>query len=188
VIRVEGPDTATLIKRTRHHMTPDMLALADENKRKLGAENVEFRRGEMESMPVDDTSVDVIISNCVINLSPDKDAVFRESARVLRPTGRLHVSDVVLSRELTDAERDDLALWAGCAAGALLEDDYVGRLHAAGFEEVRVESRSGIGSKPWYSATISAYKRAASAPAARPALEQLEIVPKTSKSSGCDCC
>ena len=169
-------------------MTPDMLALAEENRRKLGADNVEFRRGEMESMPVDDAAVDVIISNCVINLSPDKDAVFRESARVLRPGGRLHVSDVVLSRDLTEAERDDLALWAGCAAGALLEDDYVHRLHTAGFEAVRVESRSGIGSKPWYSATISAYKRAADAPPAKPAAESFELVATDSSARGCDCC
>jgi SAM-dependent methyltransferase len=142
-------------------MTPDMLKLANANKKKLGAENVEFRRGEMEAMPVDDATVDAIISNCVINLSPDKDAVFRESFRVLRPGGRFHVSDVVLARELSEAERDDLALWAGCAAGALLEPDYLGRLVLAGFTDIRVDSRSKIGEKPWYSATISAFKPAA---------------------------
>jgi SAM-dependent methyltransferase len=168
-------------------MTPDMLALANENRSKLGAENVEFRRGEMEAMPVDDASVDVIISNCVINLSPDKDAVFRESARVLRSTGRLHVSDVVLSRELTDAERDDLALWAGCASGALLEADYVARLRTAGFAEVRVDSRSASGEKAWYSATISAYKDAATAPAAKATAEAIPLV-ATGSSSGCGCC
>jgi len=168
-------------------MTPDMLALANENKRKLGVENVEFRKGEMESMPVDDASVDVIISNCVINLSPDKDAVFRESARVLRPTGRLHVSDVVLTRELTQAERDDLALWAGCASGALVESDYLARLKAAGFADARVDSRSPIGEKPWYSATISAYKDAASAPPAKPAVETIPLA-VTTGSSGCACC
>jgi SAM-dependent methyltransferase len=142
-------------------MTDEMLALANQNREKLGVTNVEFRKGEMEQMPIDDATVDVIISNCVINLSPDKDAVFRESARVLRPTGRFHVSDVVLSRELTQAEKDDLSLWAGCASGALLESDYVARLHAAGFAEARVDSRSKIGEKPWYSATISAFKTAA---------------------------
>jgi arsenite methyltransferase len=149
-------------------MTDDMLALANANRDKLGLVNVEFRKGEMEAMPLDDASVDVIISNCVINLSPDKDAVFRESARVLRPGGRFHVSDVVLSRELSAAERDDLALWAGCAAGALLESDYLARLAAAGFEDVRVESRSAVGDKPWYSATISARRAAAVAPSCGP--------------------
>ena len=141
-------------------MTDDMLALANANRDKLGLTNVEFRKGEMEAMPIDAGTVDVIISNCVINLSPDKDAVFRESARVLKPTGRFHVSDVVLSRELSQTEKDDLSLWAGCASGALLEDDYLARLKSAGFGEVRVDSRSKIGEKPWYSATISAFKPA----------------------------
>ena len=141
-------------------MTQEMLDLANANRDKLGASNVEFRKGEMESMPIDDNTVDVIISNCVINLSPDKDAVFRESHRVLKPGGRFHVSDVVLSRELSGAERDDLALWAGCASGALLESDYVARLQAAGFGEVRIDSRSKIGQKPWYSATLSAFNAA----------------------------
>ncbi len=141
-------------------MTDDMLKLANANKAKLGAENVEFRKGEMEAMPVESGTVNVILSNCVINLSPDKDAVFRESARVLKPGGRFHVSDIVLSRPLTDGERDDLALWAGCAAGALLEDDYLARLRTAGFTDVRVDSRGPIGEKPWYSATISAFKPA----------------------------
>jgi SAM-dependent methyltransferase len=140
-------------------MTDEMLTLADTNRDKLGITNVEFRKGEMEAMPVADASVDVILSNCVINLSPDKDAVFRESARVLRPGGRFHVSDVVLSREITQPERDDLALWAGCASGALLESDYLGRLVQAGFTDVHVDSRSPIGEKPWYSITISARTR-----------------------------
>jgi SAM-dependent methyltransferase len=144
-------------------MTDEMLALANKNRDELGATNVEFRKGEMESMPVEDATVDVIISNCVINLSPDKDAVFRESHRVLKPGGRFHVSDVVLSRELTEKETDDLSLWAGCASGALLETDYIARMKAAGFAEARVDSRSKIGSKPWYSATISAFKSEAEA-------------------------
>jgi len=139
-------------------MTDDMLDLANANRDKLGATNVEFRKGEMEAMPIGDSSVDVIISNCVINLSPDKDAVFRESFRVLKPGGRFHVSDVLLQRELSQAEKDDLVLWAGCASGALLEADYLARLRAAGFAEARVDSRAGIGDKPWYSATISAHK------------------------------
>jgi SAM-dependent methyltransferase len=99
-------------------MTDEMLKLANENREKLGATNVEFRKGEMEAMPLADAEVDVIISNCVINLSPDKDAVFRESFRVLRPGGRFHVSDVVLSRPLSEQEQDDLALWAGCGGCA----------------------------------------------------------------------
>ena len=119
------------------------------------------RKGEMERMPVEDATVDVIISNCVINLSPDKDAVFRESARVLRPGGRFHVSDIVLGRDLSQAERDDLALWAGCASGALLESDYLGRLVQAGFTDITVDSRSEYKDKPWYSATISARKSTA---------------------------
>lgn len=141
-------------------MTDEMLVLANKNRDELRASNVEFRKGEMESMPIDDATVDVIISNCVINLSPDKDAVFRESHRVLKAGGRFHVSDVVLSRELTDDETNDLSLWAGCASGALLEDDYLARMKAAGFAEARIDSRSKIGSKPWYSATISAFKSA----------------------------
>jgi SAM-dependent methyltransferase len=139
-------------------MTQDMLNLANANRDKLGITNVEFRNGEMEAMPIDDATVNVIISNCVINLSPDKDAVFRESFRVLKPGGRFHVSDVVLQRELSASERDDLALWAGCASGALLEGDYLSRLSAAGFVNLSVDSRSRIGDKPWYSATISAHK------------------------------
>ncbi len=141
-------------------MTQEMLDLANANRDKLGLTNVEFRKGEMESMPIDDATVDVIVSNCVINLSPDKDAVFRESHRVLKPGGRFHVSDVVLSRELSDTEKDDLTLWAGCASGALVESDYIARLQAAGFGEVRIDSRSKIGSKPWYSATLSAFNSA----------------------------
>jgi SAM-dependent methyltransferase len=149
-------------------MTQDMLDLANQNRDKLGAANVEFRKGEMESMPIDDGTVNVIISNCVINLSPDKDAVFRESVRVLAPGGRLHVSDVVLSRELSEAERDDLALWAGCASGALLESDYLARLKASGFADARVDSRAKIGEKPWYSATISAFKSETAEPCCGP--------------------
>lgn len=142
-------------------MTQDMLDLANANRDKLGVKNVEFRKGEMESMPIESESVDVIISNCVINLSPDKDAVFAESYRVLKSGGRMHVSDVVLGRELTDEERGDLALWAGCRAGALLESDYLARLKQAGFAVARVDSRSQVEDKAWYSATISAYKAAA---------------------------
>jgi SAM-dependent methyltransferase len=135
----------------------------------------------MEAMPIDDATVNVIISNCVINLSPDKDAVFRESFRVLAPGGRFHVSDVVLSRALTDAERDDLALWAGCASGALVESDYLGRLVQAGFTDITVDSRSTIGGKPWYSATISARKPVTP-------LREATVTTRAQSGGGCDCC
>jgi len=122
-------------------MTPDMIKLARRNAKKVGAKNVEFRYGEMEDMPLPDESVDVIISNCVINLSPDKDAVFSEAYRVLRPGGRMTVSDIVFHGELPQAIRGKLDAWAGCIAGALQESDYLSKIHAAGFEEVEVLSR-----------------------------------------------
>ncbi|MBE0610791.1 MAG: arsenite methyltransferase, partial [Dehalococcoidia bacterium] len=117
-------------------MTPEMIALARKNAAKVGATNVEFRLGEIERLPIDESSVDVIISNCVINLSPDKDQVFREAFRVLKPGGRLQVSDIVWTRPVPTEVKDDLEKWAGCIAGALLESDYLGRIRAAGFEDV----------------------------------------------------
>jgi SAM-dependent methyltransferase len=123
-------------------MTPDMIKLARRNAKKLGATNVEFRFGEMEEMPLPDESVDVIISNCVINLSPDKDAVFGEAYRVLRPGGRMSVSDIVVSGALPRAIRDRLDAWAGCIAGALEESDYLSKIRAAGFDRVEVLSRA----------------------------------------------
>ncbi len=125
-------------------MTPDMIKLARRNAKKMGVTNVEFQWGEMEEMPLADASVDVIISNCVINLSPDKDAVFGEAFRVLRPGGRLSVSDIVLHRELPAGIRSHMDSWASCVAGALLETDYLGKLRAAGFEGVRVLSSTPI--------------------------------------------
>ena len=122
-------------------MTPDMIKLARRNARKLGMDNVIFDYGEMEEIPLPDASVDVIISNCVINLSPDKDAVFHEAYRVLRPGGRLSVSDMVVDGDLPQAIRDNLNAWAGCLAGALDESDYLSRIRAAGFERVEVLSR-----------------------------------------------
>ncbi|HVY61865.1 MAG TPA: arsenite methyltransferase [Planctomycetota bacterium] len=115
-------------------MTDEMLALARENQRKAGATNVEFLRGTIEEIPLPDASVDVIISNCVINLSGDKDRVMREAFRVLKPGGRFAVSDVVVRRPLPEAIRRSLMLWAGCVAGALHEDEYRAKLVAAGFE------------------------------------------------------
>jgi arsenite methyltransferase len=122
-------------------MTPDMIKLARRNAKKMGVTNVDFRFGEMEEMPLPDESVDVIISNCVINLSPDKDAVFREAHRVLRPGGRLSVSDIVVDGQLPQVIRENLNAWAGCIAGALDESDYLGKVRAAGFEQVEVLSR-----------------------------------------------
>jgi SAM-dependent methyltransferase len=120
-------------------MTPDMLALARENQRKAGVTNVEFLTGTIEAIPLPDASVDVIISNCVINLSTDKDQVLREAFRVLKPGGRFAVSDVVIRRPLPASVQKDMELWTGCIAGALLEADYVAKLGAAGFTAVGVE-------------------------------------------------
>jgi len=120
-------------------MTDDMLALARENQRKAGATNVEFLKGTIEAIPLPDNSVDVIISNCVINLSADKDAVLREAFRVLRPGGRLAVSDVVIQGEVPDEVRRSMELWVGCIAGALHDHEYVRKLTGAGFDKVEVE-------------------------------------------------
>ena len=120
-------------------MTDEMLALANENKRKAGAENVEFLRGEIENIPLPDNSVDVIISNCVINLSADKDRVLREAFRVLKPGGRFAVSDVVTRGEIPPEIRQSVLLWVGCVAGALDETIISAKLKAAGFEQVDIE-------------------------------------------------
>jgi len=120
-------------------MTDEMLALANENKRKAGAENVEFLKGEIESIPLPDNTVDVIISNCVINLSADKDSVLREAFRVLKPGGRFAVSDVVTRGEIAPEVRQSVLLWVGCIAGALEENEYRGKLAAAGFEQIEIE-------------------------------------------------
>lgn len=120
-------------------MTDEMLALALENQQRAGATNVEFLKGTIEAIPLPDQSVDVIISNCVINLSVDKDAVLREAFRVLKPNGRFAVSDVVIRGPLPDELRQLAELWAGCVAGALQEDDYIAKLTAAGFTDVQLE-------------------------------------------------
>jgi SAM-dependent methyltransferase len=120
-------------------MTDEMLALANENKRKAGAENVEFLKGEIEHIPLPDNSVDVIISNCVINLSADKDRVLSEALRVLKPGGRFAVSDVVTRGEMLPQIRQSVLLWVGCVAGALEENEYRAKLASAGFEKIEIE-------------------------------------------------
>ncbi|MEO6950415.1 MAG: arsenite methyltransferase [Polyangia bacterium] len=120
-------------------MTDEMLDLAMKNKAKAGATNVEFLKGNIEAIPLPASSVDVIISNCVVNLSPDKDQVMREAFRVLRSGGRLCVSDIVIRRELPATVKKSMELWTGCIAGALLESEYVAKLEAAGFTGITVE-------------------------------------------------
>jgi SAM-dependent methyltransferase len=120
-------------------MTDEMLALAEENKRRSGLANVHFLKGEIENIPLPDNSVDVIISNCVINLSGDKDRVLREAFRVLKPGGRFAVSDVVVRGEVPAAIRRSVELWVGCVAGALSDTDYLAKLAAAGFENAEIE-------------------------------------------------
>ncbi len=120
-------------------MTDEMLALARENQKKAGVENVEFLKGTIENIPLPDSSVDVIISNCVINLSGDKDRVMREAFRVLKPGGRLAISDVVIRGEVPAEVRRSMELWVGCIAGALEESEYSEKLRSAGFETVDVE-------------------------------------------------
>src|SRR6266436_908718 len=120
-------------------MTDEMLALANENKRRAGVDNVEFLKGEIEHIPLPDNSVDVIISNCVINLSADKDQVLREALRVLKPGGRFAVSDVVTRGEMLPEIRQNVLLWVGCVAGALEENEYRSKLTSAGFEQIDLE-------------------------------------------------
>ncbi len=120
-------------------MTDEMLALANQNKRKSGLTNVEFLKGEIENIPLPDNSVDVILSNCVINLSADKDRVLREAFRVLKPGGRFAVSDVVTRGEIAPEIRQSILLWVGCIAGALDENEYRAKLAAAGFKHIEVE-------------------------------------------------
>jgi arsenite methyltransferase len=120
-------------------MTDEMLALARENQRKAGVENVEFLKGEIENIPLPDNSVDVVISNCVINLSADKDRVLRETFRVLKPGGRFAVSDVVVRGDVPVEVRRSMELWVGCIAGALRDHDYIAKLAQAGFDSIDIE-------------------------------------------------
>ena len=119
-------------------MTPDMIALANRNRDKLGLANVEFHLAEMENTPLEDETTDVIISNCVITLAPDKDAVFREAFRILKPGGRMYISDMVLAEALPPDIQSDMSQWVACVSGADLKEQYVQRLASAGFLDVRV--------------------------------------------------
>jgi arsenite methyltransferase len=150
-------------------MTPEMLAKANRNKAQVGLENVEFRQGLIEDLPLEDDSIDVIISNCVINLSPDKAAVFREAYRVLRPGGRLAVSDMMTVGRFAPAERADLSAWAGCVTGAEDVSIYVAAMRAAGFGEISIVDKTeptvelaGIGAESGparlFSARVTAVK------------------------------
>jgi arsenite methyltransferase len=167
-------------------MTDEMHALAEENRRRSGLTNAEFLKGEIERIPLPDAAVDVVISNCVISLSTDKDRVLREAFRVLRPGGRLAVSDIVIRGTLPDRIRRNLELWAGCVAGALEDHEYVAKLARAGFEDIEIETTrdydgadtravlaaEGIDAGDWVEALagrfVSAFVRAAR-PAAREA-------------------
>jgi SAM-dependent methyltransferase len=120
-------------------MTDEMLALAEQNTLQAGITNVEFLKGQIEHVPLPDSSVDVIISNCVVNLSGDKDQVLAEAFRVLKPGGRIAISDIVVRGAIPDAIRRSMELWVGCVAGALSEDDYRTKLAAAGFTDVGIE-------------------------------------------------
>ncbi len=120
-------------------MTDEMLALARENQKKSGVENVEFLKGEIENIPLPDNSVDVVISNCVINLSSDKDRVLKEAFRVLKPGGRFAVSDVVVRGDVPAEVRKSMLLWVGCIAGALKDSEYTSKLADAGFDDIDIE-------------------------------------------------
>ncbi len=154
---------AKMVGETGHvygvDMTPEMIALARKNADKVGATNVEFRLGEIEQLPIPDATVDVIISNCVINLSPDKDRVFREAFRVLRPGGRLQVSDIVWTKLVPDEVKNDMEKWAGCIAGALVEREYLGKIESAGFADVTSVATEYPGGKGIASANVLAFKR-----------------------------
>jgi ubiquinone/menaquinone biosynthesis C-methylase UbiE len=139
--------------------TQEMIDRATGNAAKVGMDNVSFRLGDIEALPLEDESVDAVISNCVINLAPDKDAVFREAHRVLRPGGRLMVSDILLTRPATEEEMQDMSLRSGYISGSLPAEEYAGKVRAAGFEDVRVSDQPELEDGTfWYSAGVSGRK------------------------------
>ncbi|MCJ7745917.1 MAG: arsenite methyltransferase [Actinobacteria bacterium] len=150
-------------------MTPEMLDKARENARKGGYDNVEFRLGEIEHLPVADNSVDVIISNCVINLVPDKKAVFNDAFRVLKPGGRLMVSDIVLLKELPAAIKESVSAYVGCLAGAAMKDEYIGAIKSAGFANVEITEDKSF-----------PIKLMANDPTAKAVMENMDIPPEKS--------
>jgi arsenite methyltransferase len=139
-------------------MTPAMIEKAKKNAEELGITNVDFRFGDIENMPVDDNSADVVISNCVINLAPDKDKVFQEAYRVLRPGGRIMVSDIVLSKPLPKDVRDEVVTYTGCIGGAILDEEYMKHMRNAGFVNVEITGKAGNSLYGAYSAYIAALK------------------------------
>jgi arsenite methyltransferase len=149
-------------------MTPDMLAKANANKAKMGVTNVEFRKGHIEALPVDDNTVDVIMSNCVINLSPDKRAVFSEAFRVLKPGGRVSISDIVTEGDFSPELRAEMSKWAECVTGAIDANAYTGIIREVGFVDIQVVDKVDTdeiverqpGMPRIYSARITAYKPA----------------------------
>ena len=139
-------------------MTPDMLALANANAHKVGATNVEFRQGELEKLPLDDNAVDVVISNCVVNLSPDKDRTFQETFRVLKPGGRVAISDMVTRVPMAEILRLNMVSWAACVSGAITEQEYTDKLRAAGFVDAQKIAGGETLIEPVYSAKFVARK------------------------------
>ena len=141
--------------------TPVMIERANENAVKVGAVNVSFRLGDIEALPVDDSIIDVVMSNCVVNLAPDKDAVFAEAFRVLRQGGLLMVSDLVLTRTATEAEKEDMELLTACVSGSLPLGEYLQKVRNAGFEDVKLDASEPVEEgRFWYSAAISGRKPA----------------------------
>ncbi len=149
-------------------MTPEMIDKARENAKKGNYENVEFRLGEIENLPAADNSVDAVISNCVINLSPDKGRVFQEAFRVLKPGGRLMISDIVLLQELPDFIKSSIEAYIGCLSGAIMRDDYIGAITAAGFKDIRI-----VDETPFPVQSI------VNDPTAKAIMEALKIAPET---------
>ncbi|MCK5548080.1 MAG: arsenite methyltransferase, partial [Thermoplasmata archaeon] len=151
-------------------MTPEMLEKARLNAKKGGYDNVEFRLGEIENLPAADNSVDVVISNCVINLAPDKGKVFREAFRVLKPGGRLMVSDMVLLKELPDSIKNSIQAYIGCLSGAMMKDDYLEAIKAAGFHEVDVHDEKSF-----------PVELMANDPTAKAVMKDLDVTPEEAK-------